>query len=712
MSGKWIGCGECEAPWICGEFQLEETKDIGINICGLGFFELYLNGRKVSEDILVPVWSDYSMRRGQRMKYPIADERSCRVYYCRYDISDFLRKGSNKIEILLGNGWYNQRQRMAEGEMWYGNVKLWFEMLHQKTGVVLLSSGEWMKWIPSHIVFNNVYIGEVQNFDQGEWKLKPVDAVEAPEGELLPQQCPADRVIREIVPRYLGETEGRRIYDAGENITGWIRFTEHEAAGKKITVRYAEERKEDGTLDFESTGGEKQIQTDVYISAGKNSECVPHFTWHGFRYFEVEGRTGNITVQVVHSDVKVTGSFRCSDNTINWLADAYVRSRLGNMHCGVPSDCPHRERLGYTGDTQAICGADFKLLDADTFYRKWMEDVAAGQCRISGHVQHTAPFYGGGGGPGGWGGAIVLVPWEHYRRYRDKGILEKYYPNMCSYIRYLFSRRDELGLVAREEERGWCLGDWCMPDKTELPAAFVNTYYLVRCIQVVRRVAEILHCTSPYTKACEEEVKDALIRNFYDRESNHFAGGVQGADSFALDIGLGNEAMAAAMGQRYLEKPAFDTGFLATGILIRQLFLQGHQEAAVGLLKSQAEKHSYGWQKAQGATTLWEQWDGRESHNHPMFGSPVQMLFEGLLGISDEEELKLKPFFTRQLSWAEGTTETRFGRIALKWERLDEKILLTVSVPCEGELLLEKEEIKLTAGKYQYCISQEGEIIR
>lgn len=711
MQGQWIGCQNCEAPLIAGEFSLEKITNTRINICGLGFFELYLNGKKVSDDLLVPVWSDYDLRKGQRLKYPIHDERSCQTYYCSYDITGYLQAGKNTIEVLLGNGWYNQYERMAEGEMWYGRPKLWFEMFADGASEAFLASGEWMKWKPSRIVYNNVYMGEVQDFCEKEYEMQPVEPVSAPEGALRLQQCPADRVIRTITPVLIGTVDGRSIYDAGENITGWCRFVEKEESQKTVTVRYAEELDEDGKLDFSSTGGVKQIQKDIYISAGNGQECFPHFTWHGFRYFEIEGKVQELAVDVVHTNVEATGSFVCSDETINWLVEAYLRSRLGNMHCGVPMDCPHRERLGYTGDGQAVCASDFWMLDADLFYRKWMDDIAAGQCKISGHVQHTAPFYGGGGGPGGWGCAMVLVPWEHYRRYGDKEILKKYYHNMCEYIRYMYSRCDERGLVVREEERGWCLGDWCAPDPVVLPEPFVNTYYLIRCMAVLRSAAQILGCESPYSIQDEDTLKQAMIDQYYDVQTGHFAGGVQGADVFALDIGLaeriasGNDAkLAERIAAYYSENNSFDTGFLATGILIRQLFAHGYGDVAVSLLKSNVPDRSYGGMKQKGATTLWERWNGHESHNHPMFGGPVQMLFEGLLGIERSETLRIKPLLSRHLDWAEGSAVCSQGKVSVKWNREKERITVKLSVPCRAELILAEKCLNVEAGEHSFCI--------
>lgn len=708
MNGTWVGCGQCESPLVMGQFLVKEGCKASIDICGLGFFELYINGKKVSEDLLTPVWSDYGPREGRKIRYPIYDQFSHRVYYCSYELDEYVKQGDNVIEILLGNGWYNQHERLAEGEMWYDKPKLWFDLCMTCDGKEEhIVSGEWLRWRPSYITYNNVYMGEIQDLrmtdgmpGSGNFEGFPVNETAAPGGEMMPQNCPADRIIRTITPICIGEKNGRRIFDAGENITGWAAVTVQGEAGAEVMVRYAETLDEAGELDFTSAGKTRQIQKNCYISSGTPKRSEPHFTWHGFRYFDIEGCADVIEVCVVHSDVAVTGSFSCSDETINWLVDAYLRSRLGNMHCGVPMDCPHRERLGYTGDGQAACGSDFYLLDCDTFYRKWMQDIADCQCKKSGHVQHTAPFYGGGGGPGGWGGAIVLVPWEYYRRYKDKALLAEFYPRMIHYIEYMRSRLDDRGLVAREEKGGWCLGDWCAPDQVKLPEAFVNTYYLVRCMQIICEIECEIGTKDERLEAWINEGKAALRDAYYDESCNTFVEGEQGADAFALDIGLGNEAMAKAMAERYDKYPAFDTGFLATGVLIRKLFDLGYGDTAVKLLMSNEKERSFGWERLQGATTLWERWNGYESRNHPMFGGVIRSLFEGLIGINCEDELVLKPFFTSHLDWVKGSSQTRFGMVSLEWKREGENIAVSVEVPCAAELILNGNRIVLDGGRW------------
>jgi len=239
----------------------------------------------------------------------------------------------------------------------------------------------------------------------------------------------------------------------------------------------------------------------------------------------------------------------------------------------------------------------------------------------------------------------------------------------------------------------------------ELPNEFVNTYYLIRCLSIVLDVAKILGEDCPYTTEDLERTKEAFRDRFYDSANNCYANGIQGADSFALDIGLGNREMADAIAERYSKELAFDTGFLGTGILIRQLFLQGHGDVAIKLLKSEAPGQSYGWQRKQGATTLWERWNGHESHNHPMFGSPVQWLFEGLLGIRVQDGLKIQPLFTEELSWTEGKANTVYGPVWVKWQRNGENILLDIEVSSVAELLLPKDTIRLEPGTYHYEVS-------
>lgn len=706
MEGKWVSANTSYAPWIVGSFIARKVHSAKITLGCLGFFELYVNGQRIGDEVLIPVWSQYTSRTGARLLYPIHDQLGCRIYSITYDLSGVLREGENEIAVLLGNGWYSQNMRNVEGDLWYGerpqlcfDLK-WIDAEGRKHAFI---SGEHLHWYASAIVMNNVYFGETQDLRICDREKKPVDIAQAPSAPVEEQRCPGDRVIRKIIPVQLGSREGKTIYDAGENITGWVRIQLSGKAGEKTVVRYAEELSAEGELDFYSSGGDDQQQTDTYFNDGSVKSCAPHFTWHGFRYFEIAGPHKQPVVEVVHSDVPVTGRFRCSDETLNWLIDSYLRSRLGNMHCGVPSDCPHRERLGYTGDGQACADTDMKLLDADAFYRKWIHDIQDCQCRISGHVQHTAPFYGGGGGPGGWGGAIVLVPWAHYERYQRLDVLEKAYPFMLKWIAYMESRMDERGLVVREEEGGWCLGDWCTPEEPILPEAYVNTCILARCVDIVIQTAKLLQNDAKELAALLEKVKVAVHNAYYDETSGCYVQGVQGADAFALEAGLGGQALADKMAAYYDANPWFDTGFLGTGSVIRQLMAYGYADVAVKLLTNQRPGYSFWWHKQQGATTLWERWDGRESHNHPMFGGCIGGMLDGLLGI--KQDGMLSPQAVRRLEWVEGEMETHAGRVKLSWRWTENGLLVNAEVPAESELKMAGCSYRLEAGKNELLLN-------
>lgn len=702
MQGKWVAAGNCTAPWITGSFEVSSARSADIRICGLGFFELFINGQRVTDEVLNPVWSQYTSRTGGRLLYPINDEMGCRVYMRVYDVTPFLRSGENHIAVLLGNGWFSQNMRNVEGDLWYGDrPQLWFHLCWQDESGRQhdYTSDEHLRWHASHIVMNNIYFGETQDLRVHDAEDKPVDIVPAPEGEMEEQRCPGDRIIRSIQPRLIAQKDGVSLYDAGENITGWVRLRLCGQAGEETIIQYAEEITPDYTLDFTSAGFDTQKQTDRYIHSGELQSVAPHFTWHGFRYFEIRGPHQDPMVEVVHSDVKVTGSFRCSDETINWLMDSYLRSRLGNMHGGVPSDCPHRERLGYTGDGQACADTDMRLLDADAFYRKWIRDVQDSQCRRSGHVQHTAPFYGGGGGPGGWGGAIVLVPWAHYQRYGDAALLRESYPFMLKWVGYMVSRMDERGLVVREEPKGWCLGDWCAPEKVVIPEPFVNTCIFARCVDIMVRIAGILSLDAAGHAALLAKTRSAIHAAYFDEASQRYCQGIQGADAFALEAGLGDAALAEQMASHYNAHPWFDTGFLGTGSVIRQLMTYGYADTAVALLSSNEPEHSFGWQRQQGATTLWECWNGRDSHNHPMFGGCIGGMLDGLMGISLESPLTIKPQPVRQLAWAEGEMDTKSGHVKVSWRWEGEQLRLTTTLPCPAVVQLPGRKLTLPAGQ-------------
>lgn len=610
----------------------------------------------------------------------------------RYDISKFVIDGENDIRVILGCGWFAQQKRSAEGFAKYGDIKLCYKIdAENKSGEkYTFVSDESLEWRQSRIIENNIYFGEVHDMSLADELTANSDfqnVIKAPahETQFFVQDCPADRVERVIKPVKLFDLGEVSIYDMGENISGYP-VVSATVDGADITVRCSEEINPDGTLNFDSCD-RGQIQKDEYRNAKKGEECMPWFTWHGFRYFELTNNAEPVRCEVVHSDCAVTSSFDSDSEMLNWLYDAYIRTQLSNMHSGVPSDCPHIERLGYTGDGQLCCEAAMMLLDSQKFYKKWLEDISDCQSIGNGHVQHTAPFMGGGGGPAGWGGAIAVVPYEMYKIYGDKETFRRYLPKILRYFDYL-DLHSSGGLVCREEEGGWCLGDWCPPEQITICEPFVNTALYVKQMMMTKEASEAIgeSETAAMLEKRIEEKKQAILNAYYSPQTGSFIGDAQGANSFAVDIGLGGERAFNNTKKKYDAADSFDTGIFGTDILTRVLFERGCADTAFHLLTSTGKGSFYNMKK-QGATTIWENWDGERSHSHPMFGAVTRYLFSFILGITQEknsagyEKIVIAPQIPDGLNRASGHITTVRGEIAVSFIRTESEMDFYVTVP-------------------------------
>lgn len=692
-SAEWVTCESgCTSPVIKGSFFIEKPGRAEITVCGLGFFRLWINGREVSEDKFVPVNSQYCKRDLTAFEYPITDELSYRTYAVRYDISKFLVGGENDIRAVLGCGWFAQKKRNAEGYTKYGNIKLCYKIDAEDRDGKLYTfvSDEKLLWRQSRITENNIYFGEAHDMDLSDELtardgFKKVIKAPAHDTEFFIQDCPADRVTRTIDPKKLVDLGAVSVYDMGENISGYpvVAATED---GAYITVRCSEEINADGTLNFDSCDP-GQIQCDEYRNVKKGEECMPWFTWHGFRYFELTNNAKPVRCEVVHSDCAVTSAFESDSEMLNWLYDAYIRTQLSNMHSGVPSDCPHIERLGYTGDGQLCCEAAMMLIDSQKFYQKWLEDISDCQSTDNSHVQHTAPFMGGGGGPAGWGGAIAVVPYEMYKIYGDRETFRRYLPKILRYFDYLDSRSSG-GLVCREDQGGWCLGDWCTPEPIAICEPFVNTALYVKQMLMTKEAAEAIgeKETAQMLGRRIEEKRQAILNAYYSPQTGSFIGDVQGANSFATDIGLGGERTYENTRKKYSAADSFDTGIFGTDILTRVLFERGDANTAFRLLTSKGKGSFYNMKK-QGATTIWENWDGERSHSHPMFGAATRYLFSFILGITQEktsagyEHILIAPQIPDGLNYASGHITTVRGKISVTFKRTESEADFYVTVP-------------------------------
>ncbi len=727
-SAQWVGPdADCQCPYLRQLIELDgEVGTAEITICGLGFFELYVNGTRASGELFTPVTSDYCKREFTVCGAPFIEQLRHRTYFVRYDIAELLTPGPNALCVALAPGWFGQPTWCDDGKtVCFGDVRLAFHLdvrMADGTQLSFESGPAHTRWAPGPVVEYDLFTGERHDLrlSHDGWLEPGYAADEFAPTRALPdldtryqlQDCPADAVIRHIRPRRVATHDGCTVYDAGENISGTPVLRATGAAGDQVTLRLAEELSPDGTLDERYTHG----QCARFVLDGQPRELSARFTWFGFRYFSVEGPAEVVDCLVIHSDIAVTAEFDSDSPALNWLFDAYVRTQLTNMHAGIPSDCPHIERRGYTGDGQLTCQSAMLTLDARAFYQKWLRDIEDCQDDITGHVQYTAPYTRCGGGPGGWGCAIVHVPYCFYLQYGDAEPMRRMLPRMFKYFDYL-EAHSENGLVTSDNPGQWCLGDWCTPDEIRIPEPLVNNYFYIKSMREVLAICDILgdHARDAELGRRIAERSDALMRNYFDPATGDFAGNVQGANAFMLDIGLGDERTFANMARHYAETGCFDTGIFGTDIVPRVLFERGCADTAYALLASD-KPVSFDRFRQLGATTLWEYWPlgGERSHSHPMFGGPVRYLFEYLLGIGQRgagwDQLIIKPRLIDGLSYVRGSILTPHGRVSVRINRIGGEYAIDVNIDDArgGEFELDGIRRKLNQGMTHIIVGTEA----
>ena len=723
-NAKWVGA-ENRTPKtfsvLRGCFELKDFKKVTLNILGLGFFKCYINGKCINPDTFLPLSSDFEAGCD-----PVEEVISAhRIYVPQFDITPFVKAGKNTIAIHYGGGWYTFENRS------FGLPKAIYCITAEKEiGSEIFVSDENCKIGKSFVEEYTFTFGEHhnlcnyaycfgENFDDSSWKNAVL--TEDLDTEYCTTDCPIDKLIEERPVKTIKETENSVIYDCGENTTGYPILEIKAEKGEKIIVNFSEEVLSDGNLDPTHIHG----QQFTVVSDEKNFFAQPEFTWFGFRYFEVIGKATPKCVKILHADVPVSSTFDCDNETLNWIYKTFAHTMLCNMHTGHPSDCPHLERRGYTGDGQLTCHAALTTFDARKFYEKWMQDIGDCQDVLSGHIQYTAPYLHSGGGPGGWGCAIVEVPYQLYKHYGDKAILSKYYHNMRRYIDYL-EAHSEYGLVTSDKEGNWCLGDWCgpnilYPDKditshnqqVVLPAPMVNTYFMVKSLKQMCEIARIIGKEDDIPEY-EDKIKyrkGAITAAYFNTFDDNFVMNVQGANSFAVDLGLGTENTYNNMVSYYKKLGYYDTGIFATDIVTRTLFENGDSDLAIDLLTHDGDQGFEHWRK-NGATTFHEYWDSNRSrsHSHPMFGAPVAYLFEYLLGIKQEEgtagykSLVIEPQGVSRFGRMSGSIETVQGIVALSYKNNGEKASFTVTIPenTKATFRYKNKELALTQGENKF----------
>ena len=689
----------CIAPCFRGEFTSDGKSRAEITVCGLGVFRLYINGKKVSDDIFAPATSFYHEYDSCPAFVKYGERMDGRIYCMKYDITSYVCEGKNAVCAVVGPGWYSR---------YAPDCVLCYKI---ESGDDVFVSDTSVKWSDSPVTYFNFTCGEKQDylkhnydgswlqpdFDSSEWG-STVEA-EIPDTEYYVQDCPNDKIIRSIKCEKIFETDEYNVYDAGENITGWFVFKCPEK-GRNIHVEVSEEREKNGDLH------EKWIhyQTADFVCDGTDREYHLLFTWQGFRYIRIDKGAELLRVDVIHSEIEKIADFKSENAVLNGIFDNYIRTQLCNMHMGIPSDCPHIERRGYTGDGQLVCQDAMLTLDTKKFYLKWMEDIADGQDKISGHVQYTAPYVESGGGPGGWGCAIAEVPYNFYKIYGDSEPFKKYFDNMLHYFDYL-EAHSENGLITSDQPGQWCLGEWCSPHekhglRPEIPEPFVNMYFYVRTLDRMIEMCDIVGRGADKEKliATRKIKADAIVKNYFDEKTGDFAQNLNSANAFAIDIGLGDERTLENLVNAVRTKP-LDTGIFGTDLVSKVLFANGYSDESIEFL-SRDEYPSFGFMLKNGATTLWEEWKDPRSMSHPMFGSVVKYMFYCILGIRRAEScgfdsVIIEPKTNEATGDVSGYITTENGEIYVSVDRKNNVLKVKIPDGIKAEIIFDGEIQKI-----------------
>ena len=700
---KWIGAPPSmttkEVKLPSPQFRKEvaihkKIKKATVYISGLGYYELYLNGQKVGDHLLSPNQTNYDRRQVEKWNEGNIGNMTTTVLYETFDITASLKQGGNAFGITLGNGWYIQADRQEDTMLWYDTPRCIAQVVidyEDGTKDLVITDKDW-KCAQSPILYNGIHSGEIYDarleqkgwnepgFDDSKWP--NAISVRLPTGKLKGQVSPPDRITEVIHPVSMTlRSKGVYRFDMGRQFSGWARLKISGPKGTSINMKFTEEL------------GPTYSQSDTYILKGEGTEIwQPRFTWHAFRYVDVSGSTteltkANIEGLVVNTDVSNAGTFECSNNLLNKILLNYQRTQLGNIHGGIPSDCPHRERRGYTGDGQISAKAAIYNFELSQFYTKWLNDIRDAQNHQTGYVPNTTPYQDGGGGTA-WGSAYVIIPWYMYLYYGDVQILKEHYPGMKHWVEFLNGQLNKAGLLTNQG-----LGEWVPPAVVELPAEYVNTCYFYYNCRLMEKVAKALNNNSDQSYFADRADDLAnTINKTYLQNDGKYSIGKQGANTFPLGFGLTERGKIDLVFNSLVHNVVndnnihFDTGILATPLLLGVLTELGRADLAYTLM-AQRDFPGFGYMIEKGATTIWETWQGDCSHSHPMFGSACAWFYEYLGGIKadpDHAGFKhsiIKPYPVSSLSFVNTTYPSQYGEIKSNWEFTGQDYHLNVTIP-------------------------------
>ena len=698
----WIGiAGEPKAnpaPYLRKEFKVDgKVKRARLYASGLGYADLHLNGKKIGGTIeRDPGYTNFDKR----------------VLYVVHDVTSALKVGANCLGAILGTGWYDTHDRATwrfEKAPWRGRPRLRLVLkvlLEDGSEQTIVSNDSW-KTTTGPIVFDGIYTGEIYDankeipgwdtvgFKEDAWT--PAAEMDSPKGKMTARPCPPVAITQSFKPKSITEPKpGVFVVDFGQNFSGHAKIKVAAPKGTKITMRYSErldakgmiQRSEIETFMTKETPVQP-FQSDTYIAKGQGTEeWEQRFSYSGFRYMEVTGFPGKPTAdnfegRFAHTDLASAGEFSCSNELLNKIQHATRYAYLSNAQ-SIPTDCPQREKNGWTGDAHLAAEAGLMNFHSAPFYTKWLADFADDQ-KPSGQFSLIIPSGGWGQGAchPSWDSAFGIIANDMHLYQGDTRLLSENYEHLRRYVDHVYEQAKD-DVIPFDS-----LGDW-LPWKTETSSQLTSTVMLVLDARIVAKAAGLRGDTAAVAKYNDiaERVTAGFNKHFFD------PAGFDKDTQTALALGIYFKLVPEANKQAALDalvrnvegQGHIDTGIIGAKFVLRALSENGHSDLAYNIV-ARKEQPGWGWWMEQDATTLWEDWKGESSLNHIMFGDVSNWFFQWIAGIGLDPEapafkhIIIRPQPVGDLTWAKASYDSPYGRISSSWKKDTKGFHLDIEIP-------------------------------
>ncbi len=751
-----------QCPYLRKEFEIsKEVESARIYVTAHGVYDLFLNGNKVNDNLLAPEYNDYDSF----------------IHYQTYDVTKHVSCGENTFGAILGDGWYSGFIGVMSINQQYGediSLLMQMEIKYSDGTVQKIVSDESFRSATGPLIYSELYKGEkydarkelvgwnLNGYNDSNWKECLIQNFK--KDNLIAFYGEPIRIVKEFKPKSIYTSpKGETIIDLGQVIAGKFRVKLTGKSGMQVSFTCSEITQPNGDFLMNIMGVNKD-QKDIYICKDdKEVIYEPRFTYHGFRYIKVEGYEGTFSVDdftalVISSDLQQNGEFKCSDNRINKLQSNIFWSQRANF-ISIPTDCPQREKAGWTGDIQVYASTAAFNMGTSAFLSRWMKSVETEQLE-DGQIPMIVPYMKdystlvaqsmGTHSSAGWGDACIIVPWVLYNTYGNKRALEDNYHVMKKWVAYIertaseniIDVKGEMTPERKERQKylwntGFHFGDWLAPSLTINEAgeidmhrsAFLSKDVVAPCFyaystELMSKIANILNQKTDevYYKELNQKIRKAFADE-YISEDGTIQGGFQGIYVLALEMNLVPENLKLKVVQKLVDLIEgngykLDTGFLSIPFLLDVLYDNGHKDIAYILL-FQTECPSWLYEVEKGATTIWEAWqaikpDGEPtnvSYNHYAFGCVGDFIYRRIGGIQNTEvaykHISIQPDFECGLTSAETSYKSVHGLISVQWELKDKKVDVKVKVPgnTRATVILPGIREEIGSGEYQYQCS-------